>query len=518
MDKSILLQKQVRDNSEDLQSEFLDMKSWEEQMKRKDEELKKEASGEAVLPPIRTKTKKKGGTTGIKPTESKIQPKRIKSYDYSSWEKFDVEKACKDVDKEEQSDDSGDEHLSKEELERAHDEATKHKNEGNSFVQQRQWVKAIGSYNLAIKKFPYDAVFYANRALCHLKLENLHSAEADCSTAIQLDESYVKAYHRRATARMDLKQYKEARQDVEKILKLEPGNKEAKTLLTQIEKKIERSKPVIISGENLDKGESIEKKIGEKLCGNSKTSTEKRSIQMKPEKKSEQPNEKDQKKKEDIKMMRIPDWLPEKNDVAIVEPLEKPAHQRSKGLGRRVPVEETNFDTVKSALEGVKISCKENNNKKTKEAIETNISQSNLAKTNSLVKSVELSETSCKIPSAPKTAAQFLIEWRRNKSQDFRYKYLKQMPAQSLPKVFQESMESDVFTDILEVLRTQFMPKSELVFDYVENLTRVKRFKTLVMFMSNKDREGLRTLFEYCKTNENIAEENVEHLYKEYEV
>lgn len=36
-DKSIEIQKQVRDNAVDLQSEFLDMKNWEEQMKKKDE-------------------------------------------------------------------------------------------------------------------------------------------------------------------------------------------------------------------------------------------------------------------------------------------------------------------------------------------------------------------------------------------------------------------------------------------------------------------------------------------------
>lgn len=48
MDKSILLQKQIKDNTEDLQKEFLDMKNWEEQMKRKDEEIKKEAIGQVL--------------------------------------------------------------------------------------------------------------------------------------------------------------------------------------------------------------------------------------------------------------------------------------------------------------------------------------------------------------------------------------------------------------------------------------------------------------------------------------
>lgn len=39
LDESILLQKQVKDNSEDLRSEFLDLKNWEEEMKRKEREL-----------------------------------------------------------------------------------------------------------------------------------------------------------------------------------------------------------------------------------------------------------------------------------------------------------------------------------------------------------------------------------------------------------------------------------------------------------------------------------------------
>lgn len=61
--------------------------------------------------------------------------------------------------------------MSKEELKKAHKLATKYKNEGNIFVQQQKWTQAIGCYNLAIKTFKSDAVFYANRALCQIELE-----------------------------------------------------------------------------------------------------------------------------------------------------------------------------------------------------------------------------------------------------------------------------------------------------------------------------------------------------------
>lgn len=65
---------------------------------------------------------------------------------------------------------------------------------------------------------------------------SLYSAEADCSSAIQLDDTYVKAYHRRMTARLGLKQYKEAMEDVKKITNLEPCSKETEALLSQIKK------------------------------------------------------------------------------------------------------------------------------------------------------------------------------------------------------------------------------------------------------------------------------------------
>lgn len=38
--KSILLQKAIRDNAEDLQKEFRDMQAWEEEMKRKEIEIR----------------------------------------------------------------------------------------------------------------------------------------------------------------------------------------------------------------------------------------------------------------------------------------------------------------------------------------------------------------------------------------------------------------------------------------------------------------------------------------------
>jgi tetratricopeptide (TPR) repeat protein len=56
----------------------------------------------------------------------------------------------------------------------------------------------------------------------------------DCSSSIKNDASNVKAYYRRAKARMELGKLNDAKNDVNQILKLDPSNAEAKQMLRQI--------------------------------------------------------------------------------------------------------------------------------------------------------------------------------------------------------------------------------------------------------------------------------------------
>lgn len=57
-----------------------------------------------------------------------------------------------------------------------------------------------------------------------------------------MDQSYVKAYHRRGLARMGLKQYKEAKQDFDKVVKLDSANKEGKAMLQKVTRILESLK------------------------------------------------------------------------------------------------------------------------------------------------------------------------------------------------------------------------------------------------------------------------------------
>ncbi|XP_011065015.1 PREDICTED: RNA polymerase II-associated protein 3 [Acromyrmex echinatior] len=495
-DNSILMQKQVRDNSEDLQSEFLDLKNWEEQMKRKEQEMLNERNGQQVIPPVRSKNKKKKCT--VKENKMSKNSKRIKSYDYTAWDKFDVDKACKKLEDEEQSDESSDEPLSKEELEKNYSKAIEYKQQGNDFVKQKKWDKAIASYSEAIKLFPYDAIFYANRALCYLKQDNLYSAEADCSSAIQLDETYVKAYHRRVTARLGLKQFDAALEDVKKITELEPCNKETEVLLNQIKKQFGDS---FMSKKNICTTDvSDNKKINEKIVDTKEDQNKKNNINVDNE--TVKPTIISPTNiTEPRKGRYIPDWLPEKHNVEIVEPIEKPPHLRSKEPLKRIPVQEADLS---KPFKEKKIIC--NNNQ-----VEL--------KSNATCKPEENFIENCEEMSPiPTNSVQFLINWKKYTSFDFRYRYLKQIPSGSLPKIFQDSMETDIFSGILTTLKIEFMKRKEPIFSYLKDLSNIKRFRAFIMFISNSEKQDLKLMFSYCNTSEKISEEEITDLQDKYEI
>lgn len=67
---------------------------------------------------------------------------------------------------------------------------------------------------------------------------SFRSAEVDATVALQLDKNYVKAYQRRAVARLSLGQLAEAKADYEEVLKLEPKNSLAKLEIDKITVKL----------------------------------------------------------------------------------------------------------------------------------------------------------------------------------------------------------------------------------------------------------------------------------------
>ena len=81
--------------------------------------------------------------------------------------------------------------------------AEEYKQKGNDHFKDAKFDEAIEMYSEAIYcKVPNKkkAIYYSNRALVNLKLENYAVAMYDAQEAIKHDPSFTKAYYRRGSA------------------------------------------------------------------------------------------------------------------------------------------------------------------------------------------------------------------------------------------------------------------------------------------------------------------------------
>ncbi|XP_026220104.1 RNA polymerase II-associated protein 3 [Anabas testudineus] len=255
--KAIELQLQMRQNADDLHSFMRELESWETDIKKKDEELR---TGEIQnvqrkLPPVRNKDyktkmrekkkQKEPNSNGDTKQEEPKQASRIKSYDYRSWDKFDVDKALVEMDKEESPAESNE--SDSEEAAVDEDRALAEKEKGNKFFKDGKYDDAIECYTRGMSADPYNPVLPTNRATSFFRLKKYAVAESDCNLAIALDANYFKAYARRGAARFALKKYESALEDYETVLKLDPGNVEAQNELKKIKEALGHQAPAVQS-------------------------------------------------------------------------------------------------------------------------------------------------------------------------------------------------------------------------------------------------------------------------------
>ncbi|KAI3965750.1 hypothetical protein MKX01_010707 [Papaver californicum] len=81
--------------------------------------------------------------------------------------------------------------------------ATSEKELGNKYFKQKKFREAIDCYSRSIALSPM-AVAFANRGIAYLKIKRYEEAENDCTEALILDDHFIKAYSRRATAMKEL--------------------------------------------------------------------------------------------------------------------------------------------------------------------------------------------------------------------------------------------------------------------------------------------------------------------------
>ncbi|KAL3149428.1 hypothetical protein ABBQ32_002222 [Trebouxia sp. C0010 RCD-2024] len=145
-------------------------------------------------------------------------------------------------------------------------EAEKCKESGNALYKQKEYDAAAEKYAdgllLAPEGQKIRAVLFANRAACYLELQQFQEAVKDCSSAIDTDGEYLKAWHRRSKAYEGLDDMDRALRDVQKVQELHPDDPVA-------QKSISRLQPIVAERQEKMKDEMLGKlkELGNTVLG-----------------------------------------------------------------------------------------------------------------------------------------------------------------------------------------------------------------------------------------------------------
>ncbi|KEH33779.1 serine/threonine-protein phosphatase 5 isoform X1 [Medicago truncatula] len=112
----------------------------------------------------------------------------------------------------------------------------------NEAFKERKFAHAIDLYTQAIELNGQNAVYLANRAFAHLRLEEYGSAILDATKAIEVDPKYSKGYYRRGAAHLGLGKFKEALKDFQQVKKMCPNDPDATKKLKECEKAVMKLK------------------------------------------------------------------------------------------------------------------------------------------------------------------------------------------------------------------------------------------------------------------------------------
>nr|XP_037873399.1 TPR-repeat protein isoform X1 [Bombyx mori] len=504
MEKAFEVQKQVRDNAKTVQSYMSDLLNWETEMKRKEAAIN--GQYEQDLPPVRSKIKKD------KPlVAKKKQDKRISASDYQAWEKFDADKACKDVEIADIGPASLDGKMSQQvKQEKLREEAQYEKERGNTFVKQEKWDEAISCYNRAIELVKDDAIYFANRGFCYLKKDSLHQAEADCTEALRLDPTYVKALQRRATARERLGSLRSASQDLAQVLQIEPHNSAARKQLDAIRARMgtkgTKSKSSPLSTPMMEAKPVSPKCSEQKIVQVSNDVTE----QQEP---------------------IVDTWREGVGEaITVLKPVKKPPHLRSKRQLKTIPIHEIQLGkTTEKLLSHLNLIENEvnqpdetvnNESNKTGTVNDKGAGDISSPESVKLISEAVATEKDVQKLVAPVNSVQFMSQWKYLKGQDeIRSYYLSIIEPSRIPSMFANALESDVLSELIRALHDHAPSfRHRTVAAYLTALTQVKRFSALAMFLSAADKRHLKNLLEYCRNEEKCSEQDIAELTEKYEL
>ncbi|KAJ6794253.1 RNA polymerase II-associated protein 3 [Iris pallida] len=340
-------------------------------------------------------------------------------------------------------------------------DAATEKDLGNEYFKQKKYLEAIDCYSKSIALSP-TSVAFANRAMAYLKVKKFEEAESDCTEALNLDDRYVKAYSRRATARKELGKLKASMEDSDFAIRLEPNNQELRKQYTETKVLLEKELAKKNSGPPKSYGQGTQKVENSDMLTKGVKGVH--SISSNPQK--------------------------DTNGKAIGKPLiavnDTYSNHMSTGVKTR---DQTLYSTHHSAASISNCSSV----KVVDRSKHVNASIRDLASR----AASRVMATAVKDIPVPKSAYEFEVSWRALSANSEKQAHLlKAIPPASLPQIFKNALSSSILIDIIKCTATFFKEDSELALSILENLVKVPRYDMLLMCLSAADHSELRRLWE----------------------
>jgi len=114
------------------------------------------------------------------------------------------------------------------------DKAEEAKQTGNTHFRNKEWGKAVESYEEAVKRAPKNATIRNNLAAALCKIMDFNGAKREIEVALDLDPKYVKAWARKADIEVLMKENHKALESYKKGLELDPSNAVCKEGLRKV--------------------------------------------------------------------------------------------------------------------------------------------------------------------------------------------------------------------------------------------------------------------------------------------
>ncbi|KAF6265243.1 hypothetical protein COO60DRAFT_1697836 [Scenedesmus sp. NREL 46B-D3] len=363
-------------------------------------------------------------------------------------------------------------------------EATALKDRGNKLFQAGYYDDAVGCYTQSIALQP-TSLAYANRAMAQLKLGKPAEAEHDCSAALQLDSSYIKALHRRGTARRQLGRLLEAASDFEEALRLEPGNATVQA----------------------DRDAALEQYLQRQKLQESSAAWSSIPVAMSPLPQQPRPQLQQQQQEENQEQQMVIEAIPGKR-VAVLDNEAPACNAAAGGAGSTVAaaaVAVMNGTPAAAAAGAAAAAARQQPSRSPSPQLTPTAAAAAAAAALAARRAASLK--------APKTGNEFEAAWRSFKGDvQLQAKYMALMSAQQLPTIFKTSLTAPMLRDILTAALTAVAGSAaaaarsdtgssvELSAGHaaglLQQLPKLPRFDMTAMCLTHRDKAGLRELWD----------------------